>query len=94
MDKIALKIIVAGRTYPLTIKKEEEEAKKEMDFVSMKENFQIIDRPHILGNIDVLSLDTFQQSKNPDAKPKYGFALEPVLVLKMDFQSIYNFMER
>lgn len=26
MDKIALKIIVAGRTYPLTIKKEEEEA--------------------------------------------------------------------
>lgn len=26
MDKIALKIIVAGRTYPLTIKKEEESA--------------------------------------------------------------------
>ncbi len=26
MDKIALKIIIAGRTYPLTIKKEEESA--------------------------------------------------------------------
>ncbi len=26
MDKVSLKIIVAGRTYPLTIKKEEEEA--------------------------------------------------------------------
>jgi cell division protein ZapA len=26
MDKIALKIIVAGRTYPLTIKREEESA--------------------------------------------------------------------
>jgi len=26
MDKIALKIIIAGRTYPLTIKKEEEGA--------------------------------------------------------------------
>lgn len=26
MDKIALKIIIAGRTYPLTIKKEEETA--------------------------------------------------------------------
>lgn len=28
MDKISLKIIIAGRTYPLTIKKEEEEAIK------------------------------------------------------------------
>ena len=29
MDKISLKIIIAGRTYPLTIKKEEEAAIKE-----------------------------------------------------------------
>jgi len=29
MDKIALKIIIAGRTYPLTIKKEEESAIRE-----------------------------------------------------------------
>ncbi|MFT4601509.1 MAG: cell division protein ZapA (FtsZ GTPase activity inhibitor) [Arenicella sp.] len=29
MDKISLKIIIAGRTYPLTIKKEEEVAIKE-----------------------------------------------------------------
>ena len=28
MDKLALKIIIAGRTYPLTIKKEEESAIK------------------------------------------------------------------
>ncbi|MCH2235065.1 MAG: cell division protein ZapA [Crocinitomicaceae bacterium] len=28
MDKLALKIIIAGRTYPLTIKKEEENAIK------------------------------------------------------------------
>ncbi|MCG8577121.1 MAG: cell division protein ZapA [Flavobacteriales bacterium] len=28
MDKISLKIVIAGRTYPLTIKKEEEEAIK------------------------------------------------------------------
>lgn len=28
MDKIALKVIIAGRTYPLTIKKEEETAIK------------------------------------------------------------------
>ena len=28
MDKVSLKIIIAGRTYPLTIKKEEEEAIK------------------------------------------------------------------
>lgn len=26
MDKVSLKIIIAGRTYPLTIRKEEEEA--------------------------------------------------------------------
>ena len=26
MDKVSLKIVIAGRTYPLTIKKEEEEA--------------------------------------------------------------------
>lgn len=29
MDKVALKIIIAGRTYPLTIKKEEEEVIRE-----------------------------------------------------------------
>ncbi|MGB1103977.1 MAG: cell division protein ZapA [Crocinitomicaceae bacterium] len=29
MDKVALKIIIAGRTYPLTIKKEEEQAIKD-----------------------------------------------------------------
>jgi cell division protein ZapA len=29
MDKISLKIIIAGRTYPLTIKKDEEAAIKE-----------------------------------------------------------------
>jgi len=29
MDKVALKIVIAGRTYPLTIKKEEEQAIKD-----------------------------------------------------------------
>jgi cell division protein ZapA len=29
MDKVALKIIIAGRTYPLTIRKEEEQAIKD-----------------------------------------------------------------
>ena len=55
MDKVSLKIIVAGRTYPLTIKKEEEEAiKKAADRINtnikkLQGNYAVKDMQDLLA---------------------------------------------
>lgn len=55
MDKVSLKIIVAGRTYPLTIRKEEEEAiKKAADRINtnikkLQGNYAVKDMQDLLA---------------------------------------------
>ena len=67
MDKISLKIIIAGRTYPLTIKKEEEVAIKEAadrinsNIKKLQGSYAVKDMQYLLA---MTALQLAVQSKN------------------------------
>lgn len=71
MDKVSLKIIVAGRTYPLTIKKEEEEAitkaaeRINTNIKKLQGNYAVKDMQ------DLLAMTALQMAvQKGDAKPE------------------------
>ena len=85
MDKIALKIIVAGRTYPLTIKKEEEEAIRNAaerintNIKKLQGSYAVKDMQDLLA---MTALQMAVQAKGSDAKP------EDLHQVNKDIQSI------
>jgi cell division protein ZapA (FtsZ GTPase activity inhibitor) len=86
MDKIALKIIVAGRTYPLTIKKEEEEAIRSAaerintNIKKLQGSYAVKDMQDLLA---MTALQMAVQAKGSDAKPE-----EDLQEVNKDIQSI------
>ena len=74
MDKVSLKIIIAGRTYPLTIKKEEEEAIRQAS-EKINSNIKKLQGSYAVKDMqDLLAMTTLQmavQMKNqPSESPK------------------------
>lgn len=68
MDKISLKIIIAGRTYPLTIKKEEEEAiRQAADRINA--NIKKLQGTYAVKDMqDLLAMTTLQFTVQANAK--------------------------
>ena len=72
MDKIALKIIVAGRTYPSTIKKEEEEAiqsaadRINSNIKKLQGSYAVKDMQDLLA-MTALQMAVQQNAKDPPA---------------------------
>jgi cell division protein ZapA len=72
MDKISIKIIIAGRTYPLTIKKEEEAAIKEAadrinsNIKKLQGSYAVKDMQDLLA---MTSLQIAVQMKNGGGNP-------------------------
>ncbi len=71
MDKVSLKIIIAGRTYPLTIKKEEEEAIRQAS-EKINSNIKKLQGSYAVKDMqDLLAMTTLQmavQMKNQSSE--------------------------
>jgi cell division protein ZapA (FtsZ GTPase activity inhibitor) len=66
MDKVALKIIIAGRTYPLTIKKEEEQAIKDAA-ERINRNIKILQGSYAVKDMqDLLAMTALQMAVQSD----------------------------
>ena len=70
MDKISLKIIIAGRTYPLTIKQEEEEAIKQAA-ERINSNIKKLQNSYAVKDMqDLLAMTTLQFTIQAEHKSK------------------------
>ena len=79
MDKIALKIIIAGRTYPLTIKKEEESIIRNAaerinsNIKKLQGSYAVKDMQDLLAMTAlqlVVQQEGLSPQKNPESKPQ------------------------
>lgn len=90
MDKISLKIVIAGRTYPLTIKADEESAIREAaDRINT--NIQKLQGSYAVKDMqDLLAMTTLQMAvqlkNNNDATPNQPLVDEDIqkIIYKID----------
>ncbi|WP_027420386.1 cell division protein ZapA [Crocinitomix catalasitica] len=88
MDKIALKVIIAGRTYPLTIKTEEEEAiRKAADRINS--NIKKLQGSYAVKDMqDLLAMTALQIALQ--AKPDAGQQDQELHQVNQDIKSIID----
>jgi cell division protein ZapA len=92
MDKISLKVVIAGRTYPLTIKREEEAAIREAaDRINT--NIQKLQGSYAVKDMqDLLAMTTLQIAvqlkNNTEVAPSHPLLNDDIqkLIYKIDAQ--------
>ena len=90
MSELSIKVIVGGRTYPLTIKREEEEkirkAVSEIDnnIKNLKDNYAVVDMQDLLA---MTSLEYATESIRKNSSVEFDHLSEEVMKLKEELEN-------
>lgn len=90
MSELSIKVIVGGRTYPLTIKREEEEkirkAVSEIDnnIKNLKDNYAVVDMQDLLA---MTSLEYATESIRKNSSVEFDHISEEIMKLKEELEN-------
>ncbi len=90
MSELSIKVIVGGRTYPLTIKREEEEkirkAVSEIDnnIKNLKDNYAVVDMQDLLA---MTSLEYATESIRKNSSVEFDNLSEEIMKLKEELEN-------
>ena len=90
MSELSIKVIVGGRTYPLTIKREEEEkirkAVSEIDnnIKNSKDNYAVVDMQDLLA---MTSLEYATESIRKNSSVEFDHLSEEIMKLKEELEN-------
>ena len=90
MSELSIKVIVGGRTYPLTIKREEEEkirkAVSEIDnnIKNLKDNYAVVDIQDLLA---MTSLEYATESIRKNSSVEFDHLSEEIMKLKEELEN-------
>ncbi|MDC6470384.1 cell division protein ZapA [Flavobacteriales bacterium] len=90
MSELSIKVIVGGRTYPLTIKREEEEkirkAVSEIDnnIKNLKDNYAVVDMQDLLA---MTSLEYATESIRKNSSVEFDHLSEEIMKLKEELEN-------
>ena len=90
MSELSIKVIVGGRTYPLTIKREEEEkirkAVSEIDnnIKNLKDNYAVVDMQDLLA---MTSLEYATESIRKNSSVEFDHLSEELMKLKEELEN-------
>ena len=90
MSELSIKVIIGGRTYPLTIKREEEEkirkAVSEIDnnIKNLKDNYAVVDMQDLLA---MTSLEYATESIRKNSSVEFDHLSEEVMKLKEELEN-------
>jgi cell division protein ZapA (FtsZ GTPase activity inhibitor) len=90
MSELSIKVIVGGRTYPLTIKREEEEkirkAVTEIDnnIKNLKDNYAVVDMQDLLA---MTSLEYATESIRKNSSVEFDHLSEEIMKLKEELEN-------
>jgi len=90
MSELSIKVIVGGRTYPLTIKREEEEkirkavSEIENNIKNLKDNYAVVDMQDLLA---MTSLEYATESIRKNSSVEFDHLSEEVMKLKEELEN-------
>ena len=90
MSELSIKVIIGGRTYPLTIKREEEEkirkAVSEIDnnIKNLKDNYAVVDMQDLLA---MTSLEYATESIRKNSSVEFDHLSEEIMKLKEELEN-------
>ena len=90
MSELSIKVIIGGRTYPLTIKREEEEkirkAVSEIDnnIKNLKDNYAVVDMQDLLA---MTSLEYATESIRKNSSLEFDHISEEIMKLKEELEN-------
>ena len=90
MSELSIKVIVGGRTYPLTIKREEEEkirkavSEIENNIKNLKDNYAVVDMQDLLA---MTSLEYATESIRKNSSVEFDHLSEKIMKLKEELEN-------
>ena len=90
MSELSIKVIVWGRTYPLTIKREEEEkirkavSEIENNIKNLKDNYAVVDMQDLLA---MTSLEYATESIRKNSSVEFDHLSEEIMKLKEELEN-------
>jgi len=90
MSELSIKVIVGGRTYPLTIKREEEEkirkavSEIENNIKNLKDNYAVVDMQDLLA---MTSLEYATESIRKNSSVEFDHLSEEIIKLKEELEN-------
>jgi cell division protein ZapA (FtsZ GTPase activity inhibitor) len=90
MSELSIKVIIGGRTYPLTIKREEEEKIRkavteiENNIKNLKDNYAVVDMQDLLA---MTSLEYATESIRKNSSVEFDHLSEEVMKLKEELEN-------
>ena len=90
MSELSIKVIVGGRTYPLTIKREEEEkirkavSEIENNIKNLKDNYAVVDMQDLLA---MTSLEYATESIRKNSSVEFDHLSEEIMKLKEELEN-------
>jgi cell division protein ZapA len=90
MSELSIKVIIGGRTYPLTIKREEEEKIRkavteiENNIKNLKDNYAVVDMQDLLA---MTSLEYATESIRKNSSVEFDHLSEEIMKLKEELEN-------
>jgi len=90
MSELSIKVIVGGRTYPLTIKREEEEkirkavSEIENNIKNLKDNYAVVDMQDLLA---MTSLEYATESIRKNSSVEFDHLSKEIMKLKEELEN-------
>lgn len=90
MSELSIKVIIGGRTYPLTIKREEEEkirkavSEIENNIKNLKDNYAVVDMQDLLA---MTSLEYATESIRKNSSVEFDHISEEIMKLKEELEN-------
>tara|TARA_B100000780_G_C20957055_1_gene381880 strand:+ start:313 stop:585 length:273 start_codon:yes stop_codon:yes gene_type:complete len=90
MSELSIKVIIGGRTYPLTIKREEEEkirkavSEIENNIKNLKDNYAVVDMQDLLA---MTSLEYATESIRKNSSVEFDHLSEEIMKLKEELEN-------
>jgi len=90
MSELSIKVIIGGRTYPLTIKREEEEKIRkavteiENNIKNLKDNYAVVDMQDLLA---MTSLEYATESIRKNSSVEFDHLSEEIMKLKKELEN-------
>jgi cell division protein ZapA len=90
MSELSIKVIIGGRTYPLTIKREEEEKIRkavteiENNIKNLKDNYAVVDMQDLLA---MTSLEYATESIRKNSSVEFDHLSEELMKLKEELEN-------